>query len=448
MSHAMRGRIGVIAAVVFGTLIPAAPAAAQTAAELFDVNTLQEIRLFVNSRDLQTLRENTDLNTYYTADLTWRNTRVRNVGIRSRGHGSRNPTKIGLRVDMDRYTTDQKFLGLSTIILDNAWQDDSLIRERLAFAIFERMGLPAPRESFCRLFIDDEYQGVYTITEEIDRSFAKRITGETDGVLFEYHYIRDWRAEDLGDIAAYKPMLEPRTHMLDADSTLYGPVEDMFREINGPDDAVWRERVERYIDLNEFMAHVATETFIAENDGILGYAGMNNFYLYRHQGTTKHQLFVWDKDNAFISLDHPIPVTDANVLFRRAMGYPDLREVYLQTLENCAGEVSADNWLSLEIDRVVGVVIAAVYDDPKKQFSNERFDDAVEFLRQFAQRRPEEVLTEVARLREAFNLEEGVSRHQGEICAASVRDCRARPVRPRRASALPLAGRAVPRQAR
>jgi hypothetical protein len=310
------------------------------------------------------------------------------------------------------------------------------------------MGLPAPRESFCRLFIDGEYQGVYTITEEIDAAFAKRVTGESDGVLFEYHYIRDWRGEDLGDLAEYKPMLEPRTHVLDADSTLYGPVQEMFREINGPDDAVWRDRVGEYIDLNQFMKHVATETFMAENDGILGYAGMNNFYLYRHQGTTKHQLFVWDKDNAFISLDHAIPAADANVLFRRAMQYPDLREIYFQTLEECAGEVSADDWLTLEIDRLVGVIIDAAYDDSKKQFSNERFDEAVEFLWAFAERRPREVLIEVARLRDAFNSEAEGRQLPSQACAAAVPDCRARPVRPRRPSALPSPGRAVPRQGR
>ena len=52
------------------------------------------------------------------------------MGIRSRGQGSRNPIKIGLRVDMARYTTGQTLAGLSTIILDNLWQDDALIRER------------------------------------------------------------------------------------------------------------------------------------------------------------------------------------------------------------------------------------------------------------------------------------------------------------------------------
>src|SRR6187551_263047 len=148
----MRARPAVLAAILF--VLGAVPARGQTAAELFDANTVQEIRLSVNTRDLALLRQNYQANTYYPADLAWKNVKVRNVGIRSRGQGSRNPTKLGLRVDMSRYTTGQKFLGLSTIILDNIWQDDSMIREKLAFTFFERLGLSAPRESYCRLFIN------------------------------------------------------------------------------------------------------------------------------------------------------------------------------------------------------------------------------------------------------------------------------------------------------
>lgn len=396
----MRMRPGVIAAAAIGfTFVCAGPALAQTAAELFDINTIQEIRLSVNSRDLRTLREKYQDNTYYTADLTWRTLKVRNVGIRSRGQGSRNPIKLGLRVDMARYTTGQKFVGLSTIILDNVWQDDAMIRERLAFTIFERMGQPAPRESFCRLFINNEYQGLYAITEEIDGTFAQRVTGETDGTVFEYHYTIPWRAEDLGAIENYKPLLEPRTHGLDADSTLYASIQQLFKEANGPDDAVWRARVEQYLDLNQFMIQVGIEQFMAENDGIMGYAGMNNFYLYRFQGTQKHRLFVWDKDNAFLFLDSPIATTDANVLFRRAMAYPDLRETYLQTIEQCAQLARTDDWLALEIDRLIAIIFDAARADTRKQFANDRFDEAVQFLRDFAARRPQQALTEVARIR-------------------------------------------------
>lgn len=400
----MLARSCVLTALSFtATLATAVPAAAQTAADLFDGNTLQEIRLSVNSRDLRTLREKYTDNTYYTADLTWRNIKVRNVGIRSRGQGSRNPTKVGLRVDMARYTTGQKFVGLSTIILDNLWQDDAMIRERLAFTMFERLGMPAPRESYCRLFINNEYQGLYTITEEIDGDFARRVTGETDGTMFEFHWFSDrqWRGEDLGAIANYKVLLEPRTHVLDADSTLYNPIQELFREVNGPDDAVWRDRVGEYLDLNQFIAHVAIEQFLADNDGILGAQGMNNFYLYRYQGTKRHRLFVWDRDQSFLFLDSAIASTDVNVLFRRAMTYPDLREVYLQTLEQCAVVAGTDSFLALEIDRLMAIVFDAARDDTRKQFDNERFDAAVQFIREFAARRPAQVLRDVAALRKS-----------------------------------------------
>ena len=84
-------------------------------------------------------------NTYYTADLQWRNIRVRNAGVRSRGSASRNGDKLGLRVDFDRYVTGQRFLGLKSIVLKNLWQDGSFMHEALAMAFFARMGQPAPR---------------------------------------------------------------------------------------------------------------------------------------------------------------------------------------------------------------------------------------------------------------------------------------------------------------
>jgi spore coat protein CotH len=395
--------LAVTAALLTFTSIGAAPAQAQTAAELFDQNTVQEIRLSVNSRDLATLRANTQLNTYYTADLSWKNVKVRNVGIRSRGQGSRNPTKPGLRVDIARYTTGQTFVGLSTIILDNIWQDDSLLRERLAFTFFEKLGEPAPRESFCRLYINNEYFGLYAITEEIDGNFARRVTGETDGTVFEFHWFIDkqWRAEDLGTIDKYKELLEPRTHTLDADSTLYAPIQQLFKEVNGPDDAVWRSRVEQYIDLTQLMTHIAIEQFLLDNDGFLGAQGMNNFYLYRFQGTQKHRLFVWDRDQSFQFREGPVEITDANVLFRRAMTYPDLKETYLATLEGCARVSLENDFLRQEIDRLATLIFDAANADTKKQFASDptRFDRAVDFLREFASLRPASVLSQVASIR-------------------------------------------------
>jgi len=333
-----------VAGCIAAALIVASDAAAQTAADLFDRTTLQEVRVWINSRDLQQLRSHFEENTYYVADFQWRNIRVRNVAIRSRGGASRNSLKPALRVDFNRYTTGQQFLGLKSLVLDNVWQDGSFVAESTAMAFFERMGQAAPRETFCRLYINNVYNGVYAIEESVDADFVARTIGEKDGFLFSYQYNRVFYGEYLGDdYQPYKAIFEPQTHELDSDTILYSPIRDLFKEVNGPDDAVWRDRVEQYLDVNRLVTYVAIETFLAENDGVLGASGMNNFYLYRSAGSTKHRLFPWDKDNSFINpLFDLMTRVDENVIFRRLMTYPDLRALYFQVLESCARSAAED----------------------------------------------------------------------------------------------------------
>src|SRR5262245_15966134 len=238
--------------VLLAVVLDPALAQGQTTADLFNPDVVQEIRLSINSRDLPELHEKYQENTYYTADLTWRGLRVRNVGVRSRGTGSRNPIKLGLRVDFDRYTTGQTFLGLRSLVLDNNWQDPSFLAERAAMAFFQRLGEPAPRESYCRLYINDVFEGLYSIVESIDAPFLTRVYGNDQGYLFNFEYQRPWHGEYLGDdLAAYKPFFSPETHKLEADVMLYAPIRDLFREADAPVDAVWRDRVERFIDLRQ-----------------------------------------------------------------------------------------------------------------------------------------------------------------------------------------------------
>ena len=72
---------------------------------------------------------------------------MRNSGVRSRGLGSRSGTKPGLRVDFDRYSSNQTFLGLKSLVLDNLTQDESGVKESVTMRLFARLGVPAPRES-------------------------------------------------------------------------------------------------------------------------------------------------------------------------------------------------------------------------------------------------------------------------------------------------------------
>ncbi len=393
-----------LCAVAGLVIADAASARAQTAEDLFNSQTLQDVRLFINTRDLGLLREHFLENTYYTADLLWRNLRVRNVGVRSRGVASRSGTKPALRVDFDRYTTGQRFVGLRSLVLKNLWEDGSMMHETLAMSLIARLGQPAPRESFCRLFINNEYQGLYVIVESVDTDFLQRSYGENAGYLFSFQLGGEpFHGEDLGDdLARYKALFEAQTHEREADSIVYGSIRTLFREVNQEIDAVWRERVEQYVDLAQFVTEAGMEAFLAENDGLVGVTGMNNFYLYRPADSNRHRVIPWDKDNAFLLLGYPI-LTRAteNVLFQRAMQFDDLRDLFFQTVESAARVASEDNWLESEITRITDLIAPAVEADTRKPFSTEAFFESVEFLKEFARSRPEIVRGQIADARQA-----------------------------------------------
>ncbi len=78
------------------------------------------------------------------------------------------------------------------------------------------------------------------------------------------------------------------------------------------------KRVSGFLDLKQFLKHVAVENYLAEADGLLGLWGMNNFYLYRFAETARFQFIPWDKDVTFGNPGQSIGFnTDSNVLTRR-----------------------------------------------------------------------------------------------------------------------------------
>lgn len=394
------------------------PAVVDPTAEFFDDSVVHELRLWINGRDWETLKTNFLSNAYYPADVQWKTTTVRNVGIRSRGNGSRSGFKPGLRVDIDRYSTAQKFLGMKSFVLRNNTQDPSQMHEWLSMLFFRRMGLPASREAFARVFVRDEYVGLYTIVESVDKSFLTRQFGEDEGYLFDYDYPPEaapYYFEDRGrDPAAYVPLpFKPETHENNARPEV---IADMVRAIN-TSGAAFRSAVAEFIDLAQFIRHVATEVFLADPDGFLGNWGMNNFFMYRPPLVNQFRLIVWDKSQAFVdgqsySIWHNItdvPAVNRNRLMTRALEYGDLRDLYLETLLEAgrsASEVPLDTllgdprgWLEREIDRAYGLISPSVLADTLKPYTNEQFQLEIESLRLFARQRTTLVNAEVAAAR-------------------------------------------------
>lgn len=392
-----------------------------TADDFFDRNTVEEIRLTVNTRDWTELKEHYRENRYYLADLRWRDQVVRNVGIRSRGAGSRNAEKPGLRVDMDRYSSSQEFLGLKSFVLDNLTQDPSMLKERVVMRFYNEMGIAAPRVVNVRLFVNNEYIGLYGLVESIDKRFLKNHFGENDGYLFEFHYTDRYGFEYLGsELERYAEFFEPKTHESDSMAALYHPLREMIWTISESPDSMFPSAITQYLDLRTFLTYLAVETFVADTDGLLGHWGMNNFYLYRFEGNSRSQLIPWDKDTAFWGSDQDIRANvDTNVLVRRALQERAFESEYLDALRRCVdlslrpaernGEDEGDDsrknveaqtgWFEREIDFVYQQIRPYALQDEKKPYSNERFEDEVVKARAFSQSRPHYVQREAEKPR-------------------------------------------------
>jgi hypothetical protein len=406
--------------VLLATTLPRAQSTTDAAAAFFDDSTVQSVYLSINTRDWSTLKTNYLDNSYYPCDFKWNATTVRNIGIRSRGTGSRNPTKPGLRVDFDRYTDKQSFLGLKSFILRNQTQDASNMHERISMQLFARMGVKTSREAFVKLYINNVYSGLYSIVESVDKTFLSKNIDDGEGHLFKYDYNPDdkpWYFTDKGsDPIQYVPHpFKPETH---EDDPQPEKIVEFVRIVNNDSDAVWRGNLDPYIDWDNFLRHIAVENVLSDQDGFNGDYGMNNFYFYRKHNSNKFVWIPWDKSEAFKNgpsqtiwhnfLDG-VPER-RNRLSSRAMTSPDLQTKYLDLLIEVANSLAqldsanpADTrgWMEREIDREYAQIKELVYTDAEKPFTNAQFEAEVESLKTFARTRKDYIIGAVAEYRKS-----------------------------------------------
>ena len=367
-------------------LVAVWPLPAQTQDDLFDDGIVHEIRFEVRPSDWTRLKQDFLFNTYYPANFIWkfkgREVVVQDVGIRSRGRGSRSPVKPNLRVDFNRFEPGRNLLGLGSLVLKANNQDASFLRDKSVFRLWTRTGLPSSREAYAKLFINDDYLGLFVITEELRSEYLKRYLGEGDGDLYEWKPIEDfhfeWRPTCAGaqlgcstNTDRWQPVpLDPQENKLTFD---IAPTIDFFRQVNQVSDADFERVVSGLTDLRLWLFHNAIENYVADFDAILGDVfGANNFWIYRYEKSNFHQFLPWDKDGAFDSSKRALfENANQNVLMRRTLASPGRRAQYLEAIYKTAVLAGgAGGWLEHHHAADYALIRQPALDDKNKQYAN------------------------------------------------------------------------------
>ncbi|MDP2389676.1 MAG: CotH kinase family protein, partial [Acidobacteriota bacterium] len=294
---------------------------------------------------------------------------------------------------------------LKSFVLDNLVQDKSGVRETVAMRFFSRMGIPAPRETHTRLYVNGAYAGLYALVESVDKTMMGRVFGsigddvQNDGYLFEYNYVigSPWRFDYEGAaLEPYKARFDIKTKESKSDATIWGPIEELVRLVNTTAAASFEATVGPKLDLAAFVRYIAMQNFIAQNDGFNGYDGMNNFYFYRLEDSDTHVFIAWDEDNAFLAPDFQIATRlGDNVLTRNTLQLSSFSRQYYDTLLEASE--AANDWMQAEMQRQLTMIAAAMQEDTKKPYTNAEHAAEGETMRAFTPARVSYVRCEVAR---------------------------------------------------
>ncbi len=362
------------------------------ASVLFSSSGIQDFHLTVTPSDWQALKDNYLSNDYYEAAFRWGDSSIARIGIRSRGSGSRSGVKPSLKLDFNKYGAGT-FLGLKSLVVKNLTQDPPMLREYLTMALSSHMGFLTPREIYIRLFVNNEYQGLFVAIEPLDKIFLTRAYGSNDGDLFSMEWTFPYRFEYLGpDPAAYTPSpFKPETN--EKNPNLAPLIEIAELTQNLPPEE-FPAAIAQRIDLDQLLGHLALDAYLANMDGFASGIGMNNVYLHRPAATPDLPsplltALPWDKDSTFSWYDMPIHFDfSSSPLLRRLMEDPIIASRYLDWVEAVANTAGGeDGWLRYTFENAATLIRDAAQADPNKPFSNAEFDFGLEETRSFIRER-------------------------------------------------------------
>lgn len=222
------------------------------------------------------------------------------VTVRYRGHSAlRGDNRYGFKLAFDDVDPDARFHDLKQVNLLGTEGDDTLLRERLAQSLMTTAGVPAPRVNHARLYINDEFQGIFPNAEEPDdQSFLDAHFDDASGHLYKIEGYCGGAAdfEDKGDNPdRYDEQYTAKAGTLPEDAAT--DIIPFVQCVDGSTDAELATCLDTWTDLDEWITEMAVDAVLPDVDGLAG-AGQN-FLMYADPSTAKFIVYGWDKDQAF-----------------------------------------------------------------------------------------------------------------------------------------------------
>lgn len=361
--------------------------------DFYDRSTVQTIEIFFGFSDwdaqLDALASTTE--DYLLADSVRINgVTFDSVGVKYKGNSSYNANnqKNPLHIELDYVHGNADYQGYTDIKLQNGYQDPSMIREVLSYAILEQH-MDCPKANFANVYINGTLRGLYSNAESINKDFIGNHYYTNEGAFVKCNPVGGAGSGGGGN---------PDLNYLGMDSSLYSTRYELKSTYG------WNDLVDLINTLNNNFANIDSKLdvdralwMLAFNNVLVNLDSYNgafrqNYYLYKDLNA-RFVPTVWDLNMSFggfpggtgsgtltnpSQLDPMSNSTSANhPLIVKMLGNAQYKRMYMAHVRTIAQEVFASG---AYIDSAIVLrttIDASVQADPYKFFTYTQFQNAL-----------------------------------------------------------------------
>ncbi|HEY1064550.1 MAG TPA: CotH kinase family protein [Pirellulales bacterium] len=295
---------------------------------------IPELRIWIEPRQMDRLsaapRE------YALATMTENNGAIYgSVGVKLKGAAGsyRNwDDRPALTLNMKKFNKYGAFHGLRKFHLNNSVQDGTYLNEFASSELFRKAGIPAPRVSFARVWLNDRDVGFYVLKEGFDELFVKRYFPDAKGNLYEGPFCADIDA----------PLEKDSGKGPDDRSDL----KAVMAAVDLGDPVARRRETLKVVDVEEFALFMAMERLTCHWDGYC--QNRNNYRIYFNQG--RASFLPHGMDQMFGNTSQGLLDGSGSRVARVMTEDPEFKAILFRQAAAASSTLSPPDWLLARID--------------------------------------------------------------------------------------------------
>ena len=413
---------------------------------LFDTSKVHTIDIIIGDWDrfLETARSEE----YSVCSVVIDGEAVNNVGIRGKGNtslssvASMDSDRYSFKIEFDQYDSTRTYHGLDKLSLNNVIQDNTYMKDYLAYQMMNEFGVPAPLCSYAYITVNGEDWGLYLAVEAVEEAFLQRNYGSNFGDLYKPDSMnmgggrgngKDFEMPDftqqqeIGSETMQKPTQavadsggtqmsdmgggfggmgssQTKLQYIDDDPASYSTIfesaktnvtdADQARLIASLKQLSEYENLEEVLNIEDVLRYFVVHNYVVNGDSYTG-SMIHNYYLYEKNGQLS--MIPWDYNLAFGTFMGGNGSSSVNddideVLSDRPMqAWIFSDETYSQQYYALYAELLEQVDVQGIIDNAYQLIAPYVEEDPTAFCTYEEFQIGVETLKEFCALRSESV---------------------------------------------------------